>query len=49
VRAEGIDIGFIGKQLGRRSVATTARCRDHIAAHAAAVATRERRWAGDSI
>src|SRR5687768_15593469 len=31
LRSEGIDIGIISKQLGHRSIATTARYLDHIA------------------
>src|SRR5690606_18811522 len=31
LRAEGLDIGLISKQLGHRSIATTARYLDHIA------------------
>jgi len=31
LRAEGVDIGIISKQLGHRSIATTARYLDHVA------------------
>ena len=30
LRAEGVDIGIISKQLGHRTIATTARYLDHI-------------------
>ena len=31
LRAEGVDIGIVSKQVGHRSIATTARYLDHIA------------------
>ena len=43
LRAEGVDIGIISKQLGHRSVATTARYLDHIAPRQVIEATR-RGW-----
>ncbi len=44
LREEGIDIGIISKQLGHRSIATTARYLDHIAPVAVVQAMRGRRW-----
>jgi len=31
LRAEGVDVGIISKQLGHRSIATTAQYLDHVA------------------
>jgi integrase/recombinase XerD len=45
LRAEGIDIGIISKQLGHRSIATTARYLDHIAPWAVVETMRARCWA----
>lgn len=44
LRAEGIDIGIISKQLGHRSIATTARYLDHIAPYAVVEAMGGREW-----
>jgi len=44
LRAEGVDIGIISKQLGHRSIATTARYLDHIAPWAVVEAMRGREW-----
>jgi integrase len=44
LRAEGVDIGIISKQLGHRSIATTARYLDHIAPAAVVAAMRGRAW-----
>ncbi len=44
LRAEGVDIGIISKQLGHRSIATTARYLDHIAPVAVVEAIRAREW-----
>jgi len=44
LRAEGVDIGIISKQLGHRSIATTARYLDHIAPYAVVEAMRARVW-----
>ena len=44
LRAEGIDIGIISKQLGHRSIATTARYLDHIAPYAVVEAIHRRVW-----
>lgn len=44
LRAEGVDIGIISKQLGHRSIATTARYLDHIAPWAVVEAIRGREW-----
>ena len=42
LRAEGVDIGIISKQLGHRSIATTARYLDHIAPLAVIETMRKR-------
>ena len=42
--AEGVDIGIISKQLGHRTIATTARYLDHIAPYAVIEALHGRRW-----
>ncbi len=44
LRAEGIDIGIISKQLGHQSIATTARYLDHIAPMAVIDTMRKRVW-----
>jgi site-specific recombinase XerD len=44
LRAEGVDIGVISKQLGHTSIATTARYLDHIAPTIVIETMRERRW-----
>lgn len=44
LRAEGMDIGIICKQLGHRSIATTARYLDHIAPVAVVEAIAKRSW-----
>ena len=44
MRSEGLDIGIISKQLGHRSIATTARYLDHIAPYAVVEAVRRRLW-----
>ena len=44
LRAEGVDVGIISKQLGHASIATTARYLDHIAPQQVVDAMRQRRW-----
>ncbi len=44
LRAEGVDIGIISKQLGHRSIATTARYLDHIAPQQVIETIRRRTW-----
>ncbi|HYE63780.1 MAG TPA: site-specific integrase [Phycisphaerales bacterium] len=44
LRAEGVDIGIISKQLGHRSITTTATYLDHIAPMAVIGAIAGRRW-----
>ena len=44
LREEGVDIGIISKQLGHRSIATTAHYLDHIAPVAVVGAMRGREW-----
>jgi integrase/recombinase XerD len=44
LREEGLDIGIISKQLGHRSIATTARYLDHICPLAVVEAMRGRVW-----
>ena len=44
LRAEGVDIGIISKQLGHRTIATTARYLDHIAPYAVIEALHGRTW-----
>jgi len=46
LRAEGVDIGIISRQLGHSSIATTARYLDHLAPTAVIEAMRSRSWAG---
>jgi len=45
LRQEGVDIGIISKQLGHRSIATTAAYLDHICPFAVVEAMRRRVWA----
>jgi len=47
LRAEGVDIGIISRQLGHASIATTSRYLDHIAPTAVVTAMRRREWAAD--
>jgi integrase len=42
LRAEGVDIGIISKQLGHASISTTARYLDHLAPRAVIEAMRSR-------
>jgi site-specific recombinase XerD len=44
LRVEGVDIGIISKQLGHRSIATTARYLDHIAPQQVIETIRQRPW-----
>jgi integrase/recombinase XerD len=44
LRAEGVDIGIISKQLGHRSITTTACYLDHICPMAVVEVIRGRRW-----
>lgn len=44
LRTECVDIGIISKQLGHRSIATTARYLDHVAPLAVVEAMRARAW-----
>jgi site-specific recombinase XerD len=44
MRAEGIDILVISRQLGHRSISTTARYLDHLAPMAVVEAVRKREW-----
>lgn len=46
LRAEGVDIAIISKQLGHASIATTARYLDHLAPRAVIEAMRRRNWKG---
>jgi len=46
LRAEGVDIAIISRQLGHASITTTARYLDHIAPTAVIEAMRRRSWAG---
>ncbi len=48
LRAEGIDIGIISKQLGHRSIYTTAHYLDHIAPWAVVEAVQARVWQPES-
>ena len=48
LRAEGVDIGIISRQLGHASIATTARYLDHIAPHAVINAMKQRTWEPDT-
>ena len=50
LRSDGVDIGIISKQLGHRSIATTARYLDHIAPYAVVEAMRARQsWADAGV
>jgi site-specific recombinase XerD len=44
LRAEGVDIGIISRQLGHASITTTARYLDHLAPRAVIQAMRNRDW-----
>ncbi len=44
LRSEGVDVGIISKQLGHRSIATTARYLDHIAPQDVIEAMNARAW-----
>jgi site-specific recombinase XerD len=44
--AEGFDIGVISRQLGHRSIATTAKYLDHISPQRVIDAARSRKWEG---
>jgi integrase len=44
LRAEGVEVGIISKQLGHRSITTTARYLDYIAPVAVVEAIGRRRW-----
>ncbi len=46
LRAEGIDIGIISKQLGHASISTTARYLNHLHPHAVIEAMQNRNWTG---
>ncbi len=46
LRAEGVDIGIISRQLGHASINTTARYLDHLAPRAVIEAMRGRSWTG---
>ncbi len=49
LRAEGVDIGIISKQLGHRSIATTARYLDHIAPQQVIDTIRQRTWQPQAV
>jgi hypothetical protein len=49
LRAEGVDIGIISKQLGHASISTTARYLDHLAPRAVIEAMRNRIWTSDRV
>jgi len=49
LRVEGVDIGIISKQLGHRSIATTARYLDHIAPQDVIAAMRGRAWGSPAV
>ena len=44
LRAEGVDIAIISRQLGHASISTTARYLDHLAPRAVIEAMRRRSW-----
>jgi integrase len=46
LRAEGVDIAIISRQLGHSNITTTARYLDHIAPTAVIEAMRRRTWTG---
>jgi site-specific recombinase XerD len=47
LRAEGVDIAIISRQLGHASITTTARYLDHLAPRAVIEAMRKRTWTGE--
>ena len=47
LRAEGVDIAIISRQLGHASITTTARYLDHLAPRAVIETMRNRRWFGE--
>jgi site-specific recombinase XerD len=47
LRAEGVDIAIISKQLGHASITTTACYLDHLAPRAVIAAIRRRTWTGE--
>jgi integrase/recombinase XerC len=49
LRSEGVDIGIISKQLGHRSITTTACYLDHICPYAVIEAVRARAWMHESL
>ena len=46
LRAEGVDIAIISRQLGHSSISTTARYLDHLAPRAVIETIRQRNWIG---
>jgi site-specific recombinase XerD len=46
LRAEGVDIAIISRQLGHASITTTARYLDHLAPRAVIETMRNRAWSG---
>jgi len=48
LRGEGVDIGLISKQLGHRSIATTAKYLDHIAPWDVVRAMGRREWSSSA-
>jgi integrase/recombinase XerD len=48
LRAEGVDVGIISKQLGHSSIATTARYLDHISPAAVIQAMTQRGWSPET-
>ncbi len=49
LREEGVDVGIISRQLGHRSIVTTARYLDHVAPFAVVKVMQGRAWAGSGI
>ena len=49
LRAEGIDIGVIARQLGHASIATTSRYLDHLAPATVTEAMRGRQWSPPNV
>ena len=47
LRAEGVDIGIISRQLGHSSIATTSRYLDHVAPKQVVDAMRKRAWSAE--
>jgi len=47
LRAEGVDIGIISRQLGHSSIATTSRCLDHVMPGQVVGAMRKREWSAE--